>query len=269
MRNVNPYQGCAQRTLRQALIHLLEHQYGLLGSRRVLELLADDTEALIAQHYPPPERLTSGWMVFTATRANGTRPPMGGRAGDYDLITLSWPVITPDDLETLRTLPSGKAGQQVRKHLCKQRIQRLIEHGLSHPDGPALLTQADLSLMVGITPGHVCRHLQELRRETGKSLPTMGYFYDLGMRPTHKGEVIALYEAGQDEGDIARRTGHSQTSVGHYIRDYERVKLLLAHHTPPADVPTLANLIPTVAREHINLAHQYHPELVPQLTAHE
>jgi hypothetical protein len=89
-----------------------------------------------------------------------------------------------------------------------------------------------------------------------KTLPTPTYCFEipiaLTLRRTHQAESSA---AG--------------ASVGHYIRDYERVKLLLAHHTPPADVPTLANLIPTVAREHINLAHQYHPELVPQLTAHE
>ena len=34
------YHGCAQRTFEQALIGMLEKDYGLLGSRRVLELLA-------------------------------------------------------------------------------------------------------------------------------------------------------------------------------------------------------------------------------------
>ena len=47
------------------------------------------------------------------------------------------------------------------------------------------------------------------------------------MRPSHKDQIVALYEAGLDEADIARQSQHEPTSVGKYIRDYERVKLFL------------------------------------------
>jgi len=49
-----------------------------------------------------------------------------------------------------------------------------------------------------------------------------GYFFDQGMRPTHKAEIIALYEAGLDEAEIARRSQHTPASVGHYSRHYEK-----------------------------------------------
>nr|NIO67961.1 DUF1670 domain-containing protein [Anaerolineae bacterium] len=52
------------------------------------------------------------------------------------------------------------------------------------------------------------------------------------MRPTQKDEIIVLYEAGLDEANIARQTGHAQVIVGQYIREYERVKLLLTHQMP-------------------------------------
>lgn len=42
MKHISEYQGCAGRTFEHALIGLLEREYGLLGSRRVLELLAAD-----------------------------------------------------------------------------------------------------------------------------------------------------------------------------------------------------------------------------------
>ena len=41
------YQGCGQRTFRQALISMLEKDYRLLGSRRVLALLAEDIESMV------------------------------------------------------------------------------------------------------------------------------------------------------------------------------------------------------------------------------
>ena len=253
------YHGCTQRTFKQALIGMLEKDYGLLGSRRVLELLATDVEALAKQFYPQPEYLANGWLVFTGTLATDTKVHPGYRAGEHELVTISWPLITSEDIESLSNLPTGEAGRKAKRKLYKQRLLRLVEHGLNHSEGPVLLTLADLSLMTGLSTVKVSKYLGELREETGKPLPTKGYHFDQGMRPTHKREVIALYEAGVDEADIARRTGHSQSSVGHYIRDYERVKLLLSHGTPPEQIPTVTMMQPNVVRVYVELINEYHP----------
>lgn len=255
------YHGCARRTFDQALIGMLEKDYGLLGSRRVLELLATDVEALTKQFYPQPEYLANGWLVFTGTLATDTKVHPGYRAGEHELVTISWPLITSEDIETLSNLPTGEAGRKAKRELYKRRLLRLVEHGLDHPEGPVLLTLADLSLMTGLSTVRVSKHLDELREETGKSLPTKGYHFDQGMRPTHKREVIALYEAGVDEADIARRTGHSQSSVGRYIRDYERVKLLLSRGTPVEQIPTSTMMQPNVVRAYVELVDEYHPDL--------
>ena len=118
--------------------------------------------------------------------------------------------------------------------------------------------------MTGLDTVQVSQYLAELRQETGLALVTKGYHFDQGMRPTHKREVIALYEAGVDEADIARRTGHSPASVGHYIRDYESVKLLLPQGVTPATIARLTGLQPNVVHAYIELAQQYHPELAHQ-----
>jgi hypothetical protein len=256
------YQGCTQRTFKHALIGMLEKNYGLLHSRRVLELLAADTQALVEQFYPQPERLAAGWLVFTGTLATDSKVPPGFGAGDHELVTIAWPLLTPEDIETRANLPTGKAGRRAKRELYKRRLLRLVEHGLKHPKGPVLLTLADLGLMSGLSTVKVSKYLSELREETGKPLPTKGYHFDQGMRPTHKCEVIALYEAGLDETDIARRTGHSQSSVGRYIRDYERVKLLLAHETVPEQIPMLTGMQPNVVKAYVKLVAEYHPELV-------
>jgi hypothetical protein len=257
------YQGCGQRTFRQALIGMLEKSYRLLGSRRVLALLAKDIESMINEFYPQPKHLSSGWLVFTATRASEVTTYPGYEAGEHELATLSWPLITAEDIQTLCQLPAGKAGRKAKDDLFKRRLLRLVEHGLDAPQGAVLLTLADLSLMTGLSTVQVSQYLTELREETGKDLPTKGYHFDQGRRPTHKRQVIALYESGLDEAAIARRTSHSQTSVGHYIRDYERVKLLLSHDTLPAQIPTLAMLQPSVVQAYVELVAKYHPHLVP------
>ncbi|MCA9966740.1 MAG: DUF1670 domain-containing protein, partial [Anaerolineales bacterium] len=89
-----------------------------------------------------------------------------------------------------------------------------------------------------------------------------GYYFDQGVRPTHKAEIVALYEQGVDEADIARQSRHAQSSVGRYLRDYERVKLLLRHEIPVVQIGAMSGLQPTVVDAYVKLVRQYHPDLL-------
>lgn len=254
------YIGLSQRTFQQALIHRLETDYGLLGSRRVLDLLAQDVQQLVEQFYPQPQRLSSGWFVFTGTKANGHKAYPGDQAADYELVTLAWPLLTPEDRQYLANQPET---QSVRHKWFQQRLIRIIEYGWNHPDGPVLLTVADLAAMLGLTTVQVSLLLKEARQTTAKALLTKGYYFDQGMRPTHKADIIALYEQGLDEAEIARQSQHAQTSVGRYIRDYERVKLLLKRRIAVEQMSQLIDLQPNVVDAYVKLVGQYHPDLAP------
>ncbi len=254
------YVGLTKRTFEQALVHLLETGYALLGSRRVLHLLAEDVQQVAEQFYPQPQRLSSGWMVFTGTKASGQKAHPGQTAADHQLVTIAWPVLLPEDIQFLATAPETK---DTRQQWFQRRLIRLIEYGWQHPDGPVLLTLADLAAMLGLTTVAVCQLLKQARQQSGKSLVTKGYYFDQGMRPTHKAEIIALYEQGLDEVEIARQSGHAQTSTGHYIRDYERVKLLLQQGIPVSQMSRLLGKQPNVINAYVKLVYQYHPDLDP------
>jgi hypothetical protein len=260
------YVGTTKRTFQQAVLHLLEHDYGLLGSRRVLTLLVADLQHLVDEFYPPPGRLSSGWLVFTGTKASGSKPHPGRPASDHELVTLAWPVILPTDIQEIITWPTGPAQVAARQQWFQKRLVRIVEHGWHHPQGPVLLTLADLSAMVGLTTVAVSQLLAAARHATSKPLLTKGYYFDQGMRPTHKAEIIALYEAGLDETAIARQTNHAPGSVGKYIRDYERVKLFLTHQSQPTSIEHMGRVLkmqPNVVKAYVQLLYDYHPELVP------
>jgi len=262
--NGQAYVGTTKRTFQQAVLHLLETGYRLVGSRRVLELLASDLQQLVETFYPAPERLSSGWMVFTGTKASGRKPSPGQSAADHELVTLAWPVVLPEDVQQMAGWPRGAEQKQARRRWYGQRLARIVEYGQTHPDGPVLLTLADLSAMTGLTTVEVSQLLAEAREKMGKPLPTKGYYFDQGMRPTHKAEIVAQYEAGMDEVDIARQAGHAQTSVGHYLRDYERVKLMMAHRTPVDQIGLLLGMQPNVVQAYVGMVQQYHPELASE-----
>jgi hypothetical protein len=245
------------------VVHLLETEYGLLGSRRVglagprfpgfggavLSCARPYSEWLDGVH-----RYRGQWQE-SPSRQIRRRLPVG-HAGLARTASRS--------LEQLATLPKDPEGAQARSALLQQRLVRIVEYGWQHPTGPVLLTLADLAAMLSLSPVRVSELLAEARRTTGKPLLTKGYYFDQGMRPTHKDEIIALYEAGLDEADIARQTGHAQVSVGQYIRDYERVKLLLTHQILVQRIPQLIGMQPNVARAYVELAYQYHPDLKPE-----
>lgn len=258
------YVGTAKRTFEQALCNLLATGYGILGSRRVLEMVGKDVQKLVDQFYPAQERLRPGWMVFTGTKAEGPKAYPGQEAGDHQLVTIAWPVLVPGDVEVIVNAPPGQGGKDVHRQLLKARLVRLVQHGWNHPLGPVVLTQADLSLMLGVDYLLIGQLLAEAREESGLKLWTKGYYFDQGMRPTHKAEVIALYEAGVDEADIARRSQHSPRSVGRYIRDYERVKLLWESAVDPSAMAALIGLQPGVVRAYLKLLRKHRADLFPE-----
>ena len=257
------YVGTAKRTFKQAIAHLLQSEYAILGSDRVVQLLASDMEQLAEQFYPKTEHLSNGWMVFTGTKATGGKAYPGQPVSDHQLVTIAWPVSLPQDVQAMAAMPKGREGKEARHRLLRQRVVRLVEHGLAHESGPVLLTLADLSTLLGHTTVEISKLLTEARQQSGKALPTMGYYFDQGMRPSHKGEIIALYEQGLDEAEIAFRAQHAQSSVGRYIRDYQRVKLALQRKIPLPDIAPMTGLQPSVVKAYFELVCKYHPDLQP------
>ena len=255
------YVGSSKRTFATALGNLLAKEYSLLGSRRVRQMIVEDVLALVEQFFPPAERMRPGWVVFTGTKASGKKAYPGQEGGDHELVTIAWPLMLPEDVETLMEAPPGKLGNQVLQNLLLRRLVRLVEHGLHHERGPILLTQADLSLLLGPGTSQISQLMAQARQETGKPLVTKGYYFDQGMRPTHKAQIIALYEVGVDEAEIAQRTHHSQQSVGHYIRDYERVNILFERQIALVEMAPLTGMTPGVVKAHWKLLQQHRPDL--------
>ena len=255
------YAGVQQRTFRRAFIHLLESEYALLGSGRIQRLLAEDVQALVDQFYPAPDYIQPGWMLFTGVKAEGPKLPPD-KASGRTLVTIPWPVLTREDIDFLATAPESTPH---RRTWYQRRLVRLVEHGWNHPQGPVLLTLSDLAAMTGLSVSHVGQLLREARQETGKALMTKGYFFDQGFKPSHKAEIVALYERGFDEVEVALRSGHTQDSVGHYLRDYERVKVLLGRGWQPDEMPMVTNMRLSVVKAYTELTCQHHPHLKEKL----
>lgn len=259
MSKVSPYASIEKRTFESALMHLLETEYGLLGGRRILQLLTEDVVGLMEKFYPPTEQVGSGGLVWTCTADEGKKAVPGKRTEEYKTVTVRLPFVVRADLRS-RTdgkTPRGKT-HAVAKARDKRRLVRMVK---AAEEQGGLLTIAELSVILNKSYEVTRKYIREWEEETGELLAMKGYRMDQGSRPTHKKEIVRLYEQGLEPPDVARETGHSLKAVERYLKDYERVKLLLKRGIEVDEISSLIGRGKHVVLEYVKIARQYHPEL--------
>jgi hypothetical protein len=254
MSQVNPYASIAKRNFASALSRLLAEEYRFLGGPRIVRLLVEDVQALIAEYYPETSQMSSGSLVWTCTADDGRKAQAGKPTEAYPTVTVRLPLITQEELDS-------RTGQQNGAHEReKGQVVRLVK---AAAEQGGLLTIAELSVIVNRSYEKVRQYVQEWQAETGELLPLKGYRMDQGAKPTHKADIVRLFEQGQKPPDIARRSGHSLKSVERYLQDYERVKLLLKSGHDANAISLMINRGRSVVLEYMKLAQEYHPELFP------
>ncbi|MEO8210018.1 MAG: DUF1670 domain-containing protein, partial [bacterium] len=93
------FESLKKRDFKSSLINLLEHDYKLLGSRKIIELLSEDIEDLHNEYYPHRNRVGYGEIVFRTTKDDGQRQSYGKKTEDYASTTVILPLVTNEDIE--------------------------------------------------------------------------------------------------------------------------------------------------------------------------
>ncbi|HUX75331.1 MAG TPA: DUF1670 domain-containing protein [Anaerolineae bacterium] len=260
----NPYYTATQRTFRQAIIHLLENEYKLVGSHRVIQMIADDIADLHAEYYRDATLVPPGHVVWRGTLDEGHKPPAGRRAEDEPTVTAVLSLITAEDIaELAQGCPKGKHARTWAHERDVRRVVRLVKAGIASSTGRLLLSLADLSLLINRSIGTVQRCILDHFEQTGELLPIKGYVLDQGSSPTHKGVILRLYEQGVAPPDVARITDHSLEAVDRYIKDYERVKVLLGKGLSVTEISHAIGRGPRTVLQYHEIALEFHPNLAP------
>ena len=262
--STNRYHAATRRTFRQATIHLLENEYKLVGSHKVIQMIAEDIADLHAEYYRDADLVPPGHIVWRGTLDEGRKPPAGRRAEDEPTVTTVLPLITAEDIaELAQGCPKGMPARTWAHERDIRRVVRLVKAGLDNPAGRQLLSLADLAVLINRSINTVRRCILDHFERTGELLPIKGYVLDQGSSPTHKGVILRLYEKGIAPPDIARITGHSLEAVDRYIKDYERVKVLLSKGLSVTEIShVIGRGLRTVLQYH-EIALEFHPDLAP------
>jgi len=220
----NRYKSIPKRSFFNAIVKLLEEEYKIVGSRKVITMIAEDIEQLHKEFYPEIEKRGFGQIVWQTTAATERKPSYGKRAEDYRIKTVVLPLVTKEDVENRIKSNYGKGNYQKQQERDIEVMARLVKN--AYEQG-GLLSGAEISVLINRSLGTVGRYMRIYHKTHKDILPTKGMILDQGSKPTHKASIIDLYEQGYPEVDIARLTNHTIESVGRYIKSYKNIKLLM------------------------------------------
>jgi len=250
------FESIPKRNFRNSLIKLLEEEYKILGSRKILEMLADDIENLHREYYPDKKGVGFGEIVFRTTADDGQRQSYGKKTEEYSSVTVVLPLVTEADIEHRIYFKKGSKNLNYR-HLEDRDIQTMVRLLKSAKLQGGILSGAELCVLMNRSLTTIGKYLKVYQEETGEILPLKGYVLDQGSLPTHKGIIISLYEQGVSPADIVLRTGHSIDAVDRYIKHYEQVKKLIKKGMDEKAIRSITGRSLKVVRQYINLYYEF------------
>ena len=263
--NRDRYESITKRDFKTALIRLLESEYKIIGSHRVLLMLADDIEQLHQEYYPQRNRLRNGDVVWQTTKDDGQRPSYGKKTESYGIQTVILPLIRDEDVERRIFFKKGDRNSNYR-HREVRDIELMVRLLKSAKEQGGLLSGAELSVLMNRSLTTVGKYLKAYFEKTEEILPMKGYVLDQGSNPTHKGIIVSLYEHGVSPADIVLKTGHTQSAVDRYIKAYEQVLQLVKKRHDAISICQITGRTMNTNRQYLRLVEDFHPELKTKVT---
>lgn len=257
------YKTIGQRDFGTAVEHLLETEFKLVGSHRVIRMIVEGVLELHREFYPETADLTPGTILWATTKAgDSAKVSWGKRAEEYGVQMVRLPLVTKDEIESRMNPRGGAEPQANRRKEARRDIATMVRLVKSAAQQGGLLTGAELSVLMNRSLGKVHEYVRTWEAETGEALPLKGYVLDMGSSPTHKGIICRKFEEGMSPPDIARATSHTLAAVDNYLGTYERIKVLLRRGF---NVETIGHVTGKAARtiaQYLVIVECYHPDLV-------
>jgi DNA-binding CsgD family transcriptional regulator len=204
-----------ESSLETRIVGLIDQDYAMITGDKIRQMFAGDVVALVKEEYRELDSLEVGQVLWMGVHKDD-RPSYGKNARNTQLVPVSLSLISRQDIEMMM---EGYSNREIRE----RRIVRLFNEAYQQD---ALLSNADVSVLIGVSPTTVSKHSREFMEREGVVIPTRGTVHDLGMATTHKKVIIRLFLDGHLTPAIARITNHSEEAVDRYIRAFEKVNLL-------------------------------------------
>ena len=257
------YATIERRDFRAAIEHLLETEFKLVGSHRVIRLIADAIVDLQREFYPENERREPGTIAWATTKAGErTKVSWGKRTESYGTQVVFLPLVTKAEIKSRMKTSRTRDGGGNRRKEFRRDTETMVRLLRSAAEQGGLLTGAELSVLMNRSLGKIHDYIRTYEQETGEALPLKGYVLDMGSSPTHKGIICRKLEEGMSPPDIARACGHSLEAVDRYLKAYDQIKVLLQRGLDTATICRVTGRAQRTVAQYLAIVSDYHPKLL-------
>jgi hypothetical protein len=243
----HPYDASNRKTFKGALCHLLHTEFPGLFGPAVTRLFADKIDELYERFHPPRDRFKLG-QLFWAGVAIDDPPSRNKRIEDTRLVPIVLDLVTPRDIDEARV-------KGMRSQTRRAKIARLFRQ--AHEQG-AVLSLADVSLMIHINYSTLSRLVLDYERETGTVIPRRGTIHDMGRSVTHK-KIICFKRLVEQKptSQVAQETFHSPDEVEYYVQSLRRIQLCRDSGMSPEEAALATGHTLSLVREYLDLIEEF------------
>jgi hypothetical protein len=241
------YHSAHDRFIKPIIEDFFEKEFPNTFGPNIRSNIADNLLAIFNANNRDIQTLKPGQILWNAVHKE-TRADSPNRK----LVPVVLTIVADEDISNLeKQADIPKNRQRVIARITKE----AYEQG-------ALLSMRDIGLILATDPSTISKERKRYEIDHACCLPHTGNLHDMGTCITHKYQIIYKYVIERkDPCIIAKETCHSQSAVDHYLKDYNRVKLLYLDKKKPEYIKAATGLTLNVIYQYIDIINQYVKEL--------
>lgn len=203
-----------QKTLQNAVSHVIGEQFPRIGGPRIQALCAEMILEVVSANVRPTEHVRHGQILWLGIAVDDP-PRRYRRTVDTRLVPVVLDLFTPEDVHLRLDRKSLAERLQIKAvRLCEQ----------AHRQG-ALLSNCDLAELLARDDSAIAQVLTAHETRTGRLVPRRATLHDVGTGLTHKRIICwKRYAEGKPAEIVAKETYHSLEGVDRYLGQFDRVR---------------------------------------------
>lgn len=209
------YNPMMQKTFVGALESFFADECPQLGGQRTRKVLVQAILGMVNEFYPETSHLRQGQIQWVTVDKDETAS-YGKSMSNTRLKSVVLDLVQSKDI----------ADRAEGKHLREIKKEAAVRLFTQADDQNGCMTNAEIAILLKISPPTVSRYIHEHEFETDELVPRRGTIHDMGPTLTHKKPIIRkLFLEGKDVGQVSRETRHSPEAIHRYIRNFRQVLL--------------------------------------------
>jgi Protein of unknown function (DUF1670) len=235
------------KTFEGALNSFLAAECPQIGGLLSRQALVNAIASLVTAHYPNSNHMAQGQIRWTAVHKD--------EKSSYGK-TIAQSQLTPVVLDLLpHSEVQARAEGAKLRDVKKQAVARLFTQAYEQH---GVLTNAEVSLLLKLSPSTVGTYRREWEKDHARMLPTRGSIHDMGPTLTHKKIILQkLIFEGKNVQTVCRETDHSPEAVLRYTTNFKQVLMCKSKGLDVAQTSFATKLSARLIEEHLVLIEEY------------